>query len=130
MKCSESGKLKIFTVEHRENISKALKGRKVTWQTYSNPSKLTWKLAEFLDKAGFEIVIPEQKIGQFTVDVLLANEWVAFEADGSYWHSDLPTKRKNWNFNRKSQAERDKILLEEYNLPVVRISEDEINNFI
>lgn len=123
-KLSEAGKRKIFTVEHRANLSKALKGRKITWDTNSsNPSNLSWKLAEFLVHAGFEIVVPEASFPPYTVDVLLAEEWIGFEADGTYWHDQYEVRAPGYH------NKRDQTLLEKYELPIVRISEDEINNF-
>ncbi len=82
-----------------------------------NPSKLSWKLINFLADAGFEIIIPEQRFGKYSIDVLLAEEWIAFEADGEYWH----------RFNKTDYAARDAYLLEEFNLPVVRLTEKEVN---
>ena len=91
------------------------------FQHYSgneNPSQLSWKLINFLSDAGFGIIIPEVRFGRFSVDALLAEEWVAFEADGKYWHS----------VNKTDYVARDKYLLKEFGLPVIRISEEEINN--
>ena len=116
------------TPEHRANLSKALKGREITWDLHSSASSLTWKLADFLSKVGFEIVLPEARVGRYTVDVLLAQEWIAFEADGNYWHSDKVLSRKGFNPNRLSDAERDEKILDGFDLPIVRLTEDEVNS--
>mgnify|MGYP001620038333 FL=1 len=77
---------------------------------HSKVSKLTWLLAEALVRAGFTVQ-PEANIGRRSIDVLLIDEWVAFEADGGYWHN-LP--------GRHSQdKKRDKELLKIWNLPKV-----------
>ena len=78
-------------------------------------SSLTWKLTDFLVEAGFEDVIAEQKVGRFIVDALLPNEWIAFEGDGKHWHKEEYDKI------------RDEELLRDYNLPVVRLTEEEVN---
>jgi len=81
-------------------------------------SSLTWKLAEVLVAAGYEVVIAEQQVGRFRVDVLLAEEWIAFEADGSYWHKDSAIY----------DAARDTELLQKFSLPVVRLTDVEVEN--
>ena len=63
----------------------------------------------------FDIVIPEVRFGRFSVDVLLAEEWVAFEADGAGWHKD-----------KEKDTKRDAWLLENFDLPVVRLSQGDI----
>ncbi len=77
-------------------------------------SSLTWKLSDFLVRAGFKIVIPEARIGRHVIDALLGDEWVAFEADGKYWH------------NTQKDTKRDAELQKKFQLPVVRISEAEM----
>lgn len=86
----------------------------------TRPSKLSWKLIDFLVCAGFEVIIPEQRFGMYFVDAYLANEHIAFEADGDYWH------------NLRSDGydiARDACLLEQFGLPVVRLRENEIEAF-
>src|SRR3990167_229390 len=73
-------------------------------------SPLQWKMTNFLADR-FDIVIPEVRFGRFSVDVLLAEEWVAFEADGAGWHKD-----------KEKDTKRDAWLLENFDLPVVRLS--------
>lgn len=84
-------------------------------------SSLTWVLADFLTAAGFEIVIPEAKMGRYTVDVLLAEEWIALEADGTYWHT--MNEKKNPGYKER----RDSYLEKMFNLPVIHLSEEEVN---
>ena len=72
-------------------------------------------MIDFLSGAGFEVIIPEAQVGPYRIDALLAEEWIAFEADGAYWHSSA------------SDVTRDGRLLREHKLPVVRLSEKEIN---
>ena len=66
----------------------------------------------------FDVVIPEERFGKYSVDFLLAEEWLAIEVDGSYWHS----------VNKTDYKARDQYLLKRFNLPVVRLSEEELNN--
>ncbi len=89
-------------------------------QKQKNPSNLSWKMVDFLVEAGFDIVIPEVQLGGFSVDALLAEEWVAFEADGEYWHRD----------RQENDSRRDEYLLEEFNLPVVRLTQAEIGELV
>ena len=77
-------------------------------------------MVDFLVEAGFDIVIPEVQLGGFSVDALLAEEWVAFEADGEYWHRD----------RQENDSRRDEYLLEEFNLPVVRLTQAEIGELV
>ena len=80
-------------------------------------SSYTWKLAEVLVAAGFEVVIPEQQFGHKRVDVLLGEEWLAFEADGAY----------HFTVERRAYDEqRDQELLKRFALPVVRLSGAEV----
>ncbi len=83
-------------------------------KTPNNPSLLSWKMVAFLDAAGFSVIIPEQQFGRYRVDALLAEEWLAFEADGNGWH------------NAEYDEKRDKFLLENFALPVVRLTQKEI----
>ncbi len=80
-------------------------------------SSYTWKLAEALVIAGFEVVIPEQQFGHKRVDALLGEEWLAIEADGKYHFTQ---SRKAYD------KKRDLELLECFNLPVVRLSGVEV----
>lgn len=65
----------------------------------------------------FPVVEEEKRFGRFFVDAYLPPPYhLAFEADGTYWHS----KRKD--FDKK----RDAHLLEQFSLPVIRLSEEEI----
>jgi len=80
-------------------------------------SSYTWKLAEVLVSAGFEVVIPEQQFGYKRVDVLLAEEWLAVEADGNY-HFTVERRA----YDQKRDAE----LFDRFDLPVVRLSGAEV----
>jgi hypothetical protein len=82
--------------------------------TYPSPSNLAWRAYE-LFLQDFEIVIPEERFGRYRVDFLLAEEWLAIEVDGAYYHRD-PT----------FDEERDAWLLANFGLPVVRLTEQEI----
>jgi hypothetical protein len=85
---------------------------------YINPSTLGWKMIDFLSDAGFEIICPETQFGKYRVDALLAEEWIAFEADESH-HQDRKARERD--------ADRDAYLLNEYQLPVVRLSEQDVS---
>lgn len=80
-------------------------------------SSLTWKLADVLVAAGFNKVIAEAQFGRKRVDVLLADEWLAFEADGNYHFTD---DRQAYD------KQRDEDLLNRFDLPVVRLSGSEV----
>lgn len=132
-KCSESGKQKIFTEEHKKNISKSLKGRKAPWVKIPNcgqgkPSSLGFKLAEILFNCGFENIAVEESFYPFRVDVVLADEWLGFEADGKYWHNRSWIEKSGRKPNRFSAKERDEQILKIYGLPIIHIDEDEINH--
>ncbi len=65
--------------------------------------------------AEFPVVREQEKFGRFKVDAYLPLPYhLAFEADGSYWH------------NTEDDVARDAILMEEFALPVVHLSEKEI----
>jgi len=114
--------------EHKRKCSESHKKLGApTWDTKSRSSSLTWKLAEILTVSGFEVVVPEQRFGKYVVDVLLAEDWVAFEADGVFWHDKNRLKHAGMKVNELSDDERDSRLFEEYDLPVVRLTEDEVN---
>ncbi|KKK97489.1 hypothetical protein LCGC14_2652240 [marine sediment metagenome] len=121
------------TLEHRANLSKALKGRKAPWaadnwtQDNKKVSCLTYRLAEVLMECGFGEVAIEQSFWPYTVDVLLLDEWVAFEADGKYWHNSSWLRRSGRTPNKLTSTERDQRLFDKYQLPIVHLSEDEVN---
>lgn len=83
-------------------------------------SSLSFKLAGFLNDAGFETIVLEQQFGPYSVDVLLADEWIAFEADGEYWHQA----------NSTDYEARDRWLLDRYDLPVVRLTQAEVEALV
>lgn len=83
-------------------------------------SQLSWRMIDkFLNQ--FEIVIAEQRFDSYIVDAYLPEEHLAFEADGSYWH-ELNEKK-----NPGYYTTRDAYLLKHFNLPVIHLSEKEIN---
>ena len=98
--------------EHMERCSGSCGGASCNPQ---NPSSLSWTLAQFLVNAGFNIAL-EQRFGRYSVDVLVLDEWLAFEADGEYWHE----------VNKTDYDARDEYLLREHGLPVIRLTENEI----
>ena len=67
----------------------------------------------------FPEVIEEKAFGRYRVDAYLPPPYhLAFEADGDYWHD-----RRGRDFDTR----RDAYLLARFGLPVVRLSETEIN---
>ncbi len=74
-------------------------------------------MVDFLIQAGFDKIAIEEKFGPYSVDVLLLDEWLAFEADGTYWHEA----------NQTNYEARDTWLLQEHGLQTVRLTEDEVN---
>lgn len=74
-------------------------------------------LASFLLDAGFELV-PEVTFGRARVDLYEPHYHLAFEADGDYWHGRSGKAQQD--------AERDKRLLEDFGLPVIRFWQSEI----
>jgi len=88
------------------------------YQRKRRASQLSQRMADvFL--AEFPEVELEKVFGRYRVDAYLPPPYhLAFEADGSYWHS-LPGRQE-------FDAERDVYLLEHFNLPVVRLTEEEI----
>lgn len=82
-----------------------------------SPSALAWAAySAFLQE--FEVVVPEARFGPYAVDFLLAEEWLAIEVDGEYWHKQKADK----------DSKRDQYLLTRFSLPVVRISERDIKD--
>ena len=80
-------------------------------------SRLEERMAKkFLSE--FPEVHLRQKFGRYEVDAYLPPPYhLAFEADGSYWH------RHRANYD----ARRDAYLLKQFQLPVIRLTEAEIN---
>jgi len=70
--------------------------------------------------AEFPEVVPQKRFGRFRVDAYLPPPYhLAFEADGEYWHR-----------SKDRDETRDQLLLQEFRLPVVRLSESEIRKFV
>ncbi len=74
-------------------------------------------LANFLLDAGYELV-PEVPFGRKIVDLYEPNRHLAFEADGFFWHKN----------RQDADAHRDRYLMKEFGLPVIRFSEKEIQD--
>jgi len=72
-------------------------------------------MIDFLIDAGFEVIIPEVQFGRARVDVLLAEEWVVFEADESHHKK-----------TKEQDTLRDDYLMLKYQLPVIRLSEEDL----
>lgn len=85
------------------------------------PTGIQQKLLVFLKQAGFEGLRMEESFGRYRVDIYAPSHHLAFEADGGAWHENHPF-RDQVTRDRK----RDRILLEEHGLPVVRMSEADI----
>ncbi len=69
--------------------------------------------------AEFPNVHDEVTFGRYRVDAYLPDYHVAFEADGTYWHGNPESQARD--------AKRDAYLLDEFNLPVVRLTQDELS---
>ena len=121
--CKAIGKVqkgKLVSLLTRQKISSAQKGRLMSKERHDKlmahvaldiecrcyahspkpftPSSLTWRLAETLQRLGFKIQ-PEAQLRRRSIDVLLIDEWLAFEADGGYWHSNkrpIPNATRNF----------------------------------
>ena len=85
-----------------------------------NPSALAWAVYDTL-LSDFRVVVPEARLGPYSIDFLLAEEWLGIEVDGSYWHSKPGAKERD--------VTRDTYLLEKFQLPIVRIGEHEAQAF-
>lgn len=72
-------------------------------------------LANYLLAVGYDDLALEVPFGRAFIDIYAPNEHLAFEADGSYWHS-LPGRSE-------SDKARDATLMKEFELPVIRFSE-------
>ena len=69
----------------------------------------------------FPEVIVEKYFGRYRIDAYLPPPYhLAFEADGKYWHT-LHKQKDPGYYHR-----RDAYLLRKFNLPTVRLTEDEI----
>jgi len=112
LKHSDASRLKM-RISHKSHMERCNNTCKKASCSKNNPSNLAWKAYELL-LHDFEVVIPEAKFGRYQVDFLLAEEWIGVEIDGTYWHKD------------RDHFERDEYLLREHGLPIVRITEEEV----
>ena len=81
---------------------------------FRQPSLLAWDAYDLLLK-DFRVVIPEMRFGRYSVDFLLAEEWLGIEIDGPF-HKGREAR----------DAKRDAELLEKFDLPIVRLSKKDI----
>jgi len=133
-KMSASAKGRIISPEQREKIRQSnliawsnpelLARHRARRATQKAPSKF-WnthpeqKLANFLERAGFRIQ-REKNFGHYRVDVYLLDYHLAIECDGVYWHRVTERNRPGYYANR------DQVLMERFNLPIVRLTDAEI----
>ena len=84
-------------------------------------TKIHKKLYQFLINAGY-CVVKEKRFSLYSADCFLPEYNLAFEADGTYWHS-LPERIK-------SDKKRDKYIFKNFGVRVIRFSESEINGLV
>lgn len=119
-KIGEAGIGRIKTPEGRARIGAASKKR---FREQGMPFQLTKStkielvLRKIVENAGLKF-IPNCKFDLFEVDVYIPKYHLAFEADGEFWHNQPGRPEKD--------AQRDKELLENFHLPVIRVSEDKL----
>ena len=134
------------TTEHNEKLSLAKKGKKLSFEHkeklkegHQKHNKLnlpncrcyvhgaakpymissyTWKLADVLTVCGFNNIVAETQFGRYRVDTLLADEWLGWEADGNYHFS---------KDRREYDKKRDEIILDRFELPIVRLNGREVD---
>ena len=117
-KHTEKSKLKM-SIKRRKHLDTHLNCSCITQASPSNLSK------KMIDKYLFEFpeVIAEKRFGRFYIDAYIPHPYhLAFEADGKYWHR--LHEKENPGFYQRRDIE----LLSRYNLPVIRLSENEINS--
>ena len=89
---------------------------------YQRPSKIQLCLAYLLYQSGLPVII-EQRFGRYSIDCYVPAPYhLAFEADGEYWHN-------RHSLSGYDYAARDTYLLKTFNLPTIRFTEREINNW-
>lgn len=80
----------------------------------ASPTSLELKLRAFLEE--FPSVQEQKWFGRYRVDAYLPPPYhLAFEADGKYWYQDS-----------SYEEIRDQFLLEEFSLPVIHLSEEDL----
>lgn len=108
------------SVECRAAISAGQRASKKQWRSFAVPSK-TQLRAAYLLFSEFPSVIIEAPFGRYRVDIYLPSPYhLGFEVDGNYWHG-LPGRQQGYR-------KRDEHLLREFGLPIVRISETEVDD--
>jgi very-short-patch-repair endonuclease/biotin operon repressor len=102
----------------REQFVQQFRGKALKTHSFTRPHR---KLAELLSNAGYKVV-NEHPVGKYSVDCFVPDLNMAFEADGTYWHSDPAQQAYD--------KARDEWLITEGGLTaVVRLSEEEINTW-
>lgn len=113
-----------FTAEHRRHLSEAQRcawaeGRRTA--PGGSVTGIHQRLAAFLKWCGIADLQWEVPFGRYRVDLYSPSLHLAFEADGAAWHENHPFRdqltRDRW---------RDAALLEQFDLPVTRFGEAEI----
>lgn len=111
-KISESSTL--AKLQHMENSPI---GCKCAAHSFPNPSSLEIILYYLLKE--FPDMKRQKWFGRMRVDAYLPEPYhLAFEADGEYWHT-MPGRKE-------ADVERDNMLLEKFDLPVIRFTELEL----
>lgn len=109
------GKKRVHSAEWRANQSRKMLGNR-NWQSSAhNPTKIELALQDILSIYEIE---PYKQFGRFQVDVYVPKLHIAFEADGYHWHSSHEAVEKD--------RLRDAYLMEEFSLPVIRVTEKEL----
>lgn len=132
----------VYTEQYRKNLSDAHKNKKQSAEQRKTNSESHKKHAitkpencrclictnripnspTYIEKilqnllSDYEEIIPFKKFGKYQVDVYVPELHVAFEADGEHWHED-----------KERDARRDAYLLEEFDLPVIRLTGKELH---
>lgn len=90
--------------------------------TFSYPSKLETKIAEFLDSKNIEYITSDREIlGGQELDILIPSKNIAIECNGLYWHSELYKTDKNYHLDKTLNSEKKDIQL-------LHLWENEIND--
>ena len=90
------------------------------WETGQRQTQIERILCEML-LSEFPEVRSEEKFGAYRVDAYLPPPYhLAFEADGKYWHD------KHEQEDPGCYSRRDEYLMENFDLPVIRLGEEEL----
>jgi len=94
---------------------------RVNARLQTKTSSLEIKLNDYLTTVGGFDLIPHVRFGRYVVDLYDPILHLAYEADGWYWHN-LPG-------SEEKDLKRDMNLLSQFDLPVIRYSEEEIRRW-